>query len=302
MADIAHPQASRIETLIEKTEVREEELDAPGLWTLLKMIVQTVVQPVGLVLLSSFFLIMVWGQQGGLQLLGAVWDGWGGPGSDPATRDQIIPGVPWDQEWISFAAGFVLLVVLPILMIRLRFKRSLSDYGLGLPPPNRRRFAIVSAIALAVLGIPTFLMGAANDAMQAEYPLYRGSLESNADFIIYEIGYLLFFVTIEFIFRGYLLFGLFNFKDSDVRQPVAGVSGPLVFGYNAILIAMLSYTAWHLGKPLMELWGTLVWGLATGAMALVARSILLIIVVHWGLNVLLDLAIREGWGLHLNLL
>lgn len=287
----------RLQVLLRKTEVTEAELEHPDLWTLLKMVVQTLVRPVGVVLMSTFLLIMVWGQHGGLQLLSEFWDGWQGPGSDPAQRDRIIPGIPWDQEWISFGAGFLLLVVFPALLIRLRFKRPLSDYGLGLPPPNRRMFALASAVALVVIGVPTFLLVADEPEMQAVYPLFRGSLASDTDFIIYELGYFFFFVTIEFIFRGYLLFGLFHFKDSEVPQPVAGVTGPLVFGYNAILISMLSYTAWHLGKPLPELWGTLLWGLATGAIALVARSILLIILVHWGLNVFLDLAIRENWGL-----
>ncbi len=291
------PDRNPARALVRRTEVTERELERPNLWTVVKLVVQTVLRPVGIVLLSSFLLIMVWGQHGGLQLLNKVWDGWRGPGSDPDARDRIIPGVSWDQEWISFAAGFLLLVVIPALVIRLRFRRPLSDYGLGLPPPNRRVFAIVSALALVVIGVPTFLLVADDPEMRATYPLFRGSLASNSDFAIYELGYLLFFVTIEFIFRGYLLFGLFNLRDSEVPQPVARVSGALVFGYNAILISMLSYTAWHLGKPLPELWGTLLWGLGTGAIALVARSILLIILVHWELNVFLDLAIREGWSL-----
>jgi membrane protease YdiL (CAAX protease family) len=58
---------------------------------------------------------------------------------------------------------------------------------------------------------------------------------------------------------------------------------------------MLSYTAWHLGKPLPELWGTLVWGLAAGAVALASQSIVPIILVHWLLNVWLDLLIWKRW-------
>ena len=42
----------------------------------------------------------------------------------------------------------------------------------------------------------------------------------------------------------------------------------MAFGYYAILLSMLSYTAWHLGKPLPELWGTLVWGLVAGTIVL----------------------------------
>jgi hypothetical protein len=75
------------------------------------------------------------------------------------------------------------------------------------------------------------------------------------------------------------------------------VTASQTFGYYAVLISMLSYTAWHLGKPQLELWGTVPWGLATGTIALISRSILLLILVHWGLNAFLDLAIREGWTL-----
>ena len=67
-----------------------------------------------------------------------------------------------------------------------------------------------------------------------------------------------------------------------------------MFGYYAIFISMLSYTAWHLGKPIPELWGTLVWGLATGTVALATRTIWHIVLVHWLLNVFMDWAIWSG--------
>jgi hypothetical protein len=201
--------------------------------------------------------------------------------------------VPWDQEWISFAAGFLLLVLVPSLLIRFRFRQSLADYGLGLPPVGRRRFALLSTLALLAFGVPTFVFAARDDDIRAVYPLFRGTFDSDADFLIYQAGYLLFFVAVEFIFRGYLLFGLFGSeKDSDRDSLAVRVAG---FGYAAILISMLSYTAWHLAKPQLELWGSIPWGLATGAIALASRSILLIILAHWLLNFFLDLLIWKEW-------
>jgi membrane protease YdiL (CAAX protease family) len=87
-----------------------------------------------------------------------------------------------------------------------------------------------------------------------------------------------------------LLFGLY--------RSWYGIGGrhartPLGFGYYSILISMLSYTAWHLGKPLPEVWGTLVWGLATGTIALATGTIWPIIIVHWLLNIVLD--VRLAW-------
>jgi hypothetical protein len=139
-----------------------------------------------------------------------------------------------------------------------------------------------------------FYASAHDPGMKALYPFYR-DFDGVGELALYELGYFPFFVAIEFIFRGYLLFGLYQFKDRDVLPGVGGERGPLVFGYYAILISMLSYTAWHLGKPIPELWGTLVWGIAAGAIALAIRSVWPIVIVHWLLNIWLDLLIFEGW-------
>ncbi len=277
----------------------EQELEGPSLKTLLKLIYNTLAwlfhDPAGMVLGSTFLLLMLWGPHGNLELLGLVWKGWGGPGSSTVGRVPIIPGVPWDREWISFGGGMILLVLIPILLIKLVYKQDLRDYGLGLPSKDRWGLALLSAAVLLVLSLPAFYVGAHDPGMRATYPLYRGAFGGMVPFLIYEAGYLCFFVVIEFIFRGYLLFGLFNLRDQEAPPGVVGVPGPLVFGYYAIFISMLSYTAWHLGKPMPELWGTLVWGIAAGTVVLATRSILPIIAVHWLLNVFLDLLIVKGW-------
>ncbi len=278
--------------------VSEEELARPKLKTPLKLIWNTLVRlfhdPVGMILGSAFFLIMVWGPHGKLELLGMVWDGWKGPGSDPATRAKILPGIPWDQEWISFFAGAFLLVAIPAILIKFVYKQDLKDYGLGLPPAGRRTFAWLSAAILLAVSLPAFYLGVRDPAMRATYPLFR-DFTGLGQFAVYQLGYVAFFLTIEFIFRGYLLFGLFQFRDRDAPPGIFGAPGPLVFGYYAIFISMLSYTAWHLGKPPAELWGTLVWGIAAGTVALASRSIVPLILIHWLLNVFLDLMIWKGW-------
>jgi hypothetical protein len=271
----------------------ERELDDPTFGTLAKLVWNTVLRlfrdPVGILIGSAFLVIMLWGQHGELDLLGAVWSGWEGPGSDPEARAEIIPGVPWDQEWISFWVGALLLVGIPLLIIRFLFHQSPREYGLGLPPRNRRRLTLVSSLLLLAVSAPAFWFAADVESMRDTYPLFRGRFDGDLEFFLYELGYLPFFLAIEFIFRGYLLFGLYRFR--DVAGGVRGEAGPLVFGYYAILISMLSYTAWHLGKPLPELWGTLVWGLLAGTIALASGTIWHLVIIHWLLNVLLDYAI-----------
>ena len=275
------------------TDVPEAELEAPTLTTTLKVVWNVLrtfpKERTGQIIGSAFFLLMLWGYHGNLELLKYILPGWAGPGVDIGSRPQIIPGVPWDNELISFWGGAFLVVIIPILLIKFVFKQKLADYGLGLPPKGRRVLALLTFLTLTVICIPAFLFATTNADMRATYPFYR-PFPTTGSFVIYELTYLPFFIAIEFIFRGYLLFGLAGVRDLDmrVRGPKAGVSGAFYFGKYALLIQMLSYTAWHLGKPLPELWGTLVWGLAAGVLAYITRSIWPVVASHWLLNVLFD--------------
>lgn len=280
--------------------LREDEVDAPGAATVLRFIYHVFVRifhdPAGMILGSTFLLLMLWGYHGRVELLGLVTDDWKGPGTWIAGRPQLIPGLPWDQEAISFAVGFVLVVLIPILLIKLVYKQRLRDYGLCLPPRNRWKVTLVGTGLLGLLAVIAVAFSHKDPEMRAEYPLFRdlAYLQQTGHFVLYELVYLLFFVCIEFIFRGYLLFGLYHVKDTEAAPGLSGVPGPLVFGYYAILISMLSYTAWHLGKPTGELYGTLVWGIASGAAALTCRSIWPVVLVHWLMNVFIDLTIIRG--------
>jgi hypothetical protein len=261
------------ETLSREESVREH----PTLRGFLALIWQVVRRPLdhpaGVILASSAVLFVAWGASGELGWLGGLSDGWR-PGADPAGRGEVIPGIPWDQEWICFAAGFVLLVLIPCAIAKVGFHHDLRAYGLGLPDRNRMRLALFSATFLLLAAVVPFLFATGDEGMNATYPLYRGPLDG-WDFVIYEAGYVLFFVTIEFVFRGLLLLGLFP-----------------AFGYYALFIAQIAYTLWHLDKPTPELVGTLVWGPVAGAVVLLTRSIWPIVAVHFALNVLLDLLLR----------
>lgn len=271
-------------------EVHETELRSPSFFTLFKVIWYSIRhffrERPGQIIGSAFILIMLWGFQGRLELLTYILPDWRGPGIDIGNRPQMIAGIPWDHELISFWLGAFLLVMVPIIIIKFGFKQPLSDYGLGLPPKGRRLLALWAFIILTLISIPAFWMSLSDPAIAREYPIYK-PLSGSREFILYELTYIPFFIAIEFIFRGYLLFGLADIKKDDVKEKN---SLPGIFYLNryAILIPMLSYTAWHLGKPVPELWGTLVWGLAAGAAVYAIRSIWPIVLAHWLLNVFMD--------------
>jgi hypothetical protein len=271
----------------------EEELASPGAATALRLVRYVLARifhdPTAMILASSFFLLMLWGYHGGLELLGFVTDSWKGPGSWKPDRPRILTGIPWDQEAVSFAAGFLLVVVVPIVIIKVVFKQPLSNYGLGFPR-DRWKAILASTAMLVAMAVAALYFSRGDQAMRATYPLFRdlAYLRDPLNFALYEAFYLLFFVAIEFVFRGYLLFGLYQVRDQDAPPGVAGLPGRLVFGYYAILISMLSYTAWHLGKPTIELYGTLAWGIAAGAACLTSRTIWPTVLVHWLMNVAMD--------------
>jgi len=265
--------------------IPESEFSSPDIFSLFKIIWASVrnffKEKPAIIIGSAIILLMLWGHHGNLEILKVFFPSWHGPGVDIGSRPQIIPGVPWDNELISFWVGAFLLVIVPVIIIKFGFKQNLSDYGLGLPPENRRKLAWWVFLILTIFSLPAFLVSTGNADMQSVYPFYK-PFSSATSFILYELCYFPFFIAIEFIFRGYLLFGLAGIKENET-QP----DSFKVYRY-AILISMLSYTAWHLGKPVPELFGTLIWGLAAGASAYAVRSIWPVVMAHWLLNVISD--------------
>lgn len=282
---------SRLSGLVFQNDVSEAELESPTFLTVLKVTWSAIrafpAERAGQILGSAFLLLMVWGFHGNLDLLHGILPGWRGPGVDIGARPQLIPGVPWDNELISFWGGALLVVVIPALLILFVYRQKLSDYGLGLPPKGRRKLAVITFLVLTLLSLPAFYIATRNADMRAIYPFYR-PFTSVPQFILYELTYLPFFIAIEFIFRGYLLFGLAGIGKAEGVRATPAAHVAFYFGKYALLIQMLSYTAWHLGKPLPELWGTLIWGLAAGVLAYTVRSIWPVVLSHWLLNVFFD--------------
>jgi len=246
-----------------------------------------------IIMFSAFLLLMIYGYHGNLDLLGFIISKWSAPGINTCCRPPIINGLPWDRELISFIAGFLLLVIVPIIIIKFGFKEPLGKYGLSLPAKDKAVAGLLTYLLLVGILGPGFYFTARNQSMQEVYPFYKG-FTTVGQFIIYEIAYFPFFVTIEFIFRGYLLFGLADMHDTYTKTNLNKNLHFIGFG---LIIQMLAYTMWHMGKPLPELWGTPVWGLVTGIFTYNLKSIWPVTLAHWSLNILLDGVIL--YNLHL---
>ena len=257
-------------------------------YTIFEIIKGTVVKlkdKTAIILWSSFILLTLWGMKGDSQVFYQLF------GDDLAER--LFGDLVWREQLFSFITGFILLVIIPCLIIKFWFKEKLSDYGLGLPKGKTNiKLSVIAFFVTLVIALPLFYFGSFDAAMQAEYPLFgKNTITTWSGFIVYELVSFIFFIIIEFIFRGYLLFGLYGIKDSRALERVKGWAGPLVFGLYAVLIQMLAYTMWHVTKPVPEYVGALVWGVAVAAVALRIKSIWPIIFVHWVLNVFIDTVI-----------
>lgn len=268
--------------------IEEGEFSTVDILNIIWTTVKKLKDKASIILWSSFILLAIWGFHGDMSILTNVFgEGW---------LDEITFQLPWGKQLVSFLVGFLLMVLIPCLIIKFVFKENIRDYGLGLPPEGQKQKARVAFFSLLGIAMILVFFGSFDKGMQSEYPLFVQRVDGQVtwtitrwwEFIIYEIVYLLFFITIEFSFRGYLLFGLnsikFTYKAASGQQTAIPR-----FGIYAILIQMLAYVTWHLGKPVPEVIGALIWGVCAAAVSLRIRSIWPIIFSHWLFNVFLDL-------------
>ncbi len=174
------------------------------------------------------------------------------------------PAVGALAHFYWFGASFFLYLVMPLL-ISLATRGSFHrKYGLGLGD-WKAGFGI-SALLLVVM-IPATWVASKMPSFEGMYPLAGrtaytlhtpagGDVVSWKLFVLYELGYVAYFVGWEFFFRGWMLNGLL---------PRLGRAG-------ALLLPVAPFAVMHLGKPEPEALGSVVAGLALGILALRTRS------------------------------
>jgi membrane protease YdiL (CAAX protease family) len=103
------------------------------------------------------------------------------------------------------------------------------------------------------------------------YPHLQSARESWKVFFIYQTGMFIYMFSWEFIWRGFMLFGL-----------------ELKFGYYSVLIQMIPFLILHNGKPVLETFGAIIAGIALGILALRTRSVYYCIIAHAGVMFSMD--------------
>jgi len=190
--------------------------------------------------------------------------------------------------WAAVARNFVRFAysfALPVLLIKWPIRAKLRDYGLG---AGDWRFGLKIATIFIAVMLPILWVASASKGFVRTYPSCPGVKTDWGLFAIYAASYIFYMAGWEFLWRGFMLFGL--------REKL---------GYYAILVQMIPFTLLHFGKPFAESLSAVIAGVALGVLALRSRSFWYCALVHTvviiSINLLAVLRFRaQAYGIGLD--
>jgi uncharacterized protein len=185
------------------------------------------------------------------------------------TYYQNDPDVYLYEYLYWFIGDFATLFLLSIVIIKFILKEDLRNYGLQFG--DYKTGLVLSAIFFLVM-LPAIWFFSATPDFSEKYPHLLSTRNSWQEFFIYESGMLLYMISWEFIWRGFMLFGLKG-----------------KFGYYAVLIQMIPFVILHNGKPAPETFGAIAGGIALGVLAFRTNSVLYCVITHMGVMFTIDL-------------
>ena len=161
-------------------------------------------------------------------------------------------------------AGFFILGVIPAILCLIFIPEySLADYGLTFNPETTL-FSIFWIIGLAILVIPLAYISAKKPKNLLNYPQIRAKTWTKKTLVINALGWALYLLGYEFLFRGVLLFPLTEHL---------GV-------WTAIAINIALYSATHIPKGLDETIGAIPLGLVLCLLTLASGTLWIAFFVH----------------------
>ncbi len=164
----------------------------------------------------------------------------------------------------------VFYLVIPLLIIVLVFRDRPSEYGFAL---GNWRQGLKWTVLVIVPAIPVLYLAGRTPAMTEYYArIERGPIE-----VLLTAG--LDLVGWEFLFRGFILFGLLQ-----------------AIGPSAIVLQAVPFALAHLGKPELETMSTIFGGILFGWVAWRGRSFVYPFLLHWFINTFVILVALSNAG------
>lgn len=206
-------------------------------------------------------------------LLFVTWKSFGAP---LFYAEWLAPRLSLPGNSASLAGGYcflsalLLMGLVPALIVKFVFRQPLAAFGVQLGIGRKTLLAVL-------VGAPVFAIGgwiaSLDPAVQAAYPIPgRGVAGTPALFCGHCLTYLGFYIGWEFLFRGFLQFGL--------RETLGEA--------NAVLVQALASCLAHIGKPTGELIASLPAGIYWGLIAFRTQSLVGCLAQHFVLGVVLD--------------
>ncbi len=177
-----------------------------------------------------------------------------------------------------YGASFVLFLLAPLVAAALTPGIRVRELGVGF---GDWRFGLGASALLLGIMLPIVVVAAFSGEFANHYPLAPGAARSTTHLALYEITYAIYFISWEFLYRGYLLFSL--------ERRVGNL---------AIVLQAVPFALLHLGKPEAETLGSILAGLALGVVALRARSFWYGAIVHVAVAATMDLCLVVPKLLH----
>lgn len=192
---------------------------------------------------------------------------------------------PWIDFWqyiFQFSMTVVIFLFIPFLIVKYLFKENFRDYGLR---AGNKKLGLILTILLSIgVGIMSFFTSQ-QSYIQAEYPLSKLIGENWLIFIYYEAMYFFYFYAYEVTMRGYLQWGL--------KRENTTIKGIIVI----LLLQTIITTLFHIGKPIEEITLAMVMGPVIGYAAIKLGSIWYGTIIHFVMNVFLDIFVLNWLGL-----
>jgi membrane protease YdiL (CAAX protease family) len=170
------------------------------------------------------------------------------------------------------AGCFLAYFLAPALIVWLVFRERIRDYGLSLRGFFRH---VPIYVGLYLIVAPAVVLAFRFVPVSAEvYPFYPRAREGWDEFLRWQLIYGVQFFSLEFFFRGFMIFGLEK-----------------KLGRSAILVMVVPYCMIHFRKSAIEACAAIVAGLALGLLALRTRSIFGGVLIHWAVAFTADLTV-----------
>lgn len=162
-----------------------------------------------------------------------------------------------ESVWLT---SFIYLFILPLTTIVIILRRNPLDFGLRFG--NVKIWSIHVVITI-LIGLPVLYFASGFESLEGYYA------DSRFDLVTYIYETVIYMLGWEYIFRGFILFGL--------KHKLGEIS---------ILVQMIPFVLLHLGKPEVETISTIFVGIYLGYVAYRGNSFWPAFIIHVFINIM----------------